>query len=86
MRTTLTRLCAAFLLLPLLLAGPAAIAAEAAPFDSPPAPLPPEAEAAYQDLLEDRRIDVWLDEAVFTEITPVMVPEVGIKLPPDQDQ
>jgi len=49
-----------------------------------PAPLPTEAEAAYQDLLEGRRQDIWLDEAVFTEISPLSIPEIGIALPPDQ--
>ena len=48
------------------------------------APLPPEAEAAHQDLVSDRRGGRWLDEAVFTEISPVTVPEIGIALPPDQ--
>ena len=50
------------------------------------APLPPEAEAAHQDLVADEeRQEIWLDEAVFTEISPLTIPEVGIALPPDQE-
>lgn len=48
-------------------------------------PLSPEAEAAHQDLIRDWRRQRWLDEAVFTEIWPVSVPEIGIALPPDQE-
>jgi len=56
----------------------------AAAADAPP-PVPPEAEAAYQDLTEETREPVALDEAVFTEISPLAVPEVGIRLPEDQE-
>jgi hypothetical protein len=50
-----------------------------------PEPLPPEAEAAHLDAVDDQRREVWLDEAIFTEITPVTEPELGIRLPADQD-
>lgn len=50
-----------------------------------PEPLPPEAEAAYQDLHAETREPVALDEAVFTEISPVTVPELGVRLPEDQE-
>ena len=49
-----------------------------------PEPLPPQAEAAYQDLKAETREPVALDEAVFTEISPVTVPEIGVRLPEDQ--
>ncbi|MGE0622955.1 MAG: hypothetical protein AB7I04_06845 [Pseudomonadales bacterium] len=62
-----------------LLAPLLAVAAEA------PLPLPPEAEAAYQDLNADTREPVALDEAVFTEISPVTVPELGVRMPEDQE-
>jgi hypothetical protein len=52
---------------------------------SAPVPLPPEAEAAHQDLVQDPHQERWLDEAVFTEISPITVPEIGIALPPDQE-
>ncbi len=50
----------------------------------PPEPLPPQAEAAYQDLKAETREPVVLDEAVFTEISPLTEPELGIRLPDDQ--
>lgn len=50
-----------------------------------PAPLPPQAEAADQDLKRRERERAPLDEAVFTEISPLTIPEVGIRLPPDQE-
>lgn len=53
--------------------------------ESAPSPLPPEAEAAHQDLVQDLHEERWLDEAVFTEISPITVPEIGIALPPDQE-
>jgi hypothetical protein len=45
----------------------------------------PQAEAAYQ--VEDMHpeLDWRLDPTVFTEISPVSVPEVAIKLPEDQE-
>ena len=49
-----------------------------------PQPLPPQAESAYQDLNVETREPVALDEAVFTEISPVTEPELGIRLPDDQ--
>ena len=53
-------------------------------------PLPPEAEAAHQDLRgrEGASHSVagkTLDEAIFTEISPLTIPEIGIALPADQD-
>jgi hypothetical protein len=60
--------------------------AEAPPVPQPdPAPLPPQAEAADQDLKRRERERTPLDEAVFTEISPLTIPEVGIRLPPDQE-
>jgi hypothetical protein len=50
-----------------------------------PEALPNAAEAAYQDLREGEGQEIWLEEAVFTEISPIAVPEVGIALPPDQE-
>lgn len=73
-RRTRWRWGLAGMLLPLLAAG-----AEA------PLPLPPEAEAAYQDLNAEILEPVALDEAVFTEISPVTVPELGVRLPEDQE-
>ena len=54
--------------------------------DADPLPLPPVAEAAHQDLKGEKRQTPWLEEAIFTEISPVTVPEIGIALPSDQDQ
>ena len=52
-------------------------------------PLPPEAEAAHQDLRVEegaRRVTTgMLDEAIFTEISPLTIPEIGVALPADQD-
>ncbi|MEM8767053.1 MAG: hypothetical protein AAGE43_06400 [Pseudomonadota bacterium] len=50
-----------------------------------PPPLPPEAEAAHQDLLRDKNAEKSLDEAIFTEISPLTIPEIGIRLPEDQE-
>ena len=50
-----------------------------------PEALPSAAEAAYQDLREGEGQEIWLEEAVFTEISPIAVPEIGIALPPDQE-
>ena len=49
-------------------------------------PVDPVAEAAYQ--LETPQIEQdWrLDPTVFTDISPVSVPEVAIKLPDDQEE
>ena len=84
-------------LVALLAACPFSWAAEAPPSDqmndlqmsavlieSSPLPVPPEAESAYQDLVTDNVQEIWLEEAVFTEISPLTIPEVGIVLPPDQ--
>ena len=46
------------------------------------APVSPQAEAAYQ--LEHRQQNWHLDPMVFTDLSPVSVPEVAIKLPADQ--
>ncbi len=53
-------------------------------------PLPPEAEAAHQDLRNDpgsshTATGKALDEAIFTEISPLTIPEVGVALPADQE-
>jgi hypothetical protein len=53
-------------------------------------PLPPEAEAAHQDLLGKGRGNrsasgKSLDEAIFTEISPLTIPEIGLALPADQE-
>ena len=66
------------------LAGPVALAAEAPP------PLPPQAEAAHQDLQGKSggarsKVEESLDEAIFTEISPLTIPETGIALPADQE-
>jgi hypothetical protein len=69
----------------LLLGGSSVLAAEAPPSEPlMPEPVPPEAEAAYQDLVGDRTRPVQLDEAVFTDISPLTVPEIGVALPEDQ--
>ncbi len=69
----------------LLLAGMSATGAEAPGADSSPPPLPPEAEAAHQDLTGRDRAPQALDEAIFTEISPLTIPEIGITLPADQE-
>ena len=43
------------------------------------------AEASYQDLEAGEQPSATLDEAIFTEISPLSVPETAIKLPPDQE-
>ena len=50
----------------------------------PEAPVDPEAEAAYQLEVAQAEQDWRLDPTVFTDISPVSVPEVAIKLPEDQ--
>lgn len=50
-----------------------------------PMPVATEAEVPYQDSKDTHRFNTWLDEAIFTEISPVTAPEVGIALPDDQD-
>ncbi len=68
------------------------LAAEAVPggsqmqgIEGAPLPLPTEAETPYQDQKGFPRHDVRLDEAIFTEISPLTTPEVAIALPEDQD-
>ena len=82
-RRNRTRL--ATVLLALCLPTATAWAAEAIPTDMGVGPLPPEAEAAHQDLIGSKTSDNWLDEAIFTEISPLTIPEIGIALPPDQE-
>jgi len=53
--------------------------------NSAPRPVPVEAEAAHQDLVSPEKQEIWLDEAVFTDISPLTVPEIGIALPADQE-
>ena len=71
-----------------LAVGLVANAAEApAPVISSPSVLvPPEAEAPYQIATESDQKVRWLDSAVFTEITPLSVPDVAVKLPEDQQE
>jgi len=45
----------------------------------------PEAEAPYQVSREGEQ-QRWLDPAVFTEISPLSVPDVAVKLPSDQQE
>lgn len=61
-------------------------AAEAVPVPDPPLGPPPAVEAAQQDLNRARPVDTGLDEAVFTEISPLTIPEIGIALPLDQTE
>ena len=63
----------------------AAVGAEAPMPQTAPVPVPVEAEAAHQDLKGDHRAPTALDEAIFTEISPLTIPEIGIALPPDQE-
>lgn len=52
----------------------------------PPVLVPPEAEAPYQVATESDQKVRWLDTAVFTEISPLTVPDVAVKLPEDQQE
>ena len=75
------------LLVWLLTAGCMAAWAQEAPMPAVeplPEPLPAEAEAPYQDLKSDRGRSLTLDEAIFTDISPLTAPEIGIALPEDQ--
>lgn len=60
-------------------------AAEAPSTDAgfPLDPAAQEAEAAYQ-IVDVSTSERWLDEAVFTEISPLIIPDVGVALPEDQ--
>lgn len=69
----------------LLLTGSAAFAGEAPMPDAAPGPVPAEAEAAHQDMKGHDGAPPALDEAIFTEISPLTIPEIGIALPPDQE-
>ena len=53
--------------------------------EDPLPPLPPSAEAAQQDMIGPASTEASLDEAIFTEISALTVPEVGIALPQDQE-
>ena len=44
------------------------------------------AEATYLDLKADKARNRQMDEAIFTEISPLTVPETAIRLPDDQEQ
>ena len=63
-------------------------AAEAPPFESmgelSTESVPIAAEASYQIALPSDKGRM-LDEALFTEISPVSVPEMGLRLPKDQE-
>ena len=63
----------------------AALPAVAAEAPVTPPPVPTDAEAAHQDLLRDDSREKSLDEAIFTEISPLTIPEIGIRLPEDQE-
>ena len=89
-RSTRQRLAGVFLAVLALSGSTAVHSAEALPlgFDgvnSAPLPVPVEAEAAHQDLVSPEKQEIWLDEAVFTDISPLTVPEIGIALPADQE-
>jgi hypothetical protein len=69
----------------------AALSVNAAEAPVPVAPppnllIPPEAEAPYQVVSEAEQKVRWLDSAVFTEISPLSVPDVAVKLPEDQQE
>lgn len=71
----------------LFLVAGTAFAAEAPTADTTavhPMPVPVSTEAAQLDLNRVAASDSWLDEAVFTEISPLSIPEIGIALPADQ--
>ena len=69
----------------LLLTGSAALGGEAPMPDAAPVPVPQEAEAAHQDMKGQDGAAPALDEAIFTEISPLTIPEIGIALPADQE-
>ena len=48
--------------------------------------IPPAAEAPYQVSRETEQQVRWLDPAIFTQISPLNVPEVAVKLPADQEE
>lgn len=56
-----------------------------APEPPPPEPLSPEVEAPHQVAVEGQQRVRWLDPAVFTEISPLTLPDIGIRLPADQE-
>jgi len=66
----------------------AAGAAEAPVIDLPAelVLIPPQAEAPYQVSREGEQKIRWLDPALFTEISPLTVPDVAVKLPEDQQE
>jgi len=69
----------------LSLPGACAWSAEAPGAGSEPPPVSVAAEASYQDLRDDSDAGKSLDEAIFTEISTLTIPEIGIALPEDQD-
>lgn len=75
-------------LLPALLAGPVAVAAE--PSSQPPLPAQAahqvaEAEGLWSRLLRDEQSPVRrLDPAIFTELSPVTASDPAVRLPADQ--
>jgi len=48
--------------------------------------IPPQAEAPYQVSREGEQRVRWLDPALFTEISPLTIPDVAVKLPEDQQE
>jgi len=72
----------------LLIAAGSVSAAEAPVMELPVMmPLvPPQAEAPYQVLREGEQKVRWLDPAQFTEISPLTVPDIAVKLPEDQQE
>ena len=48
--------------------------------------IPPAAEAPYQVIRETQQQVRWLDPTIFTEISPLSVPDVALKLPADQEE
>jgi len=73
----------------LLLGFACAAGAAEAPVSDLPAEgvlIPPQAEAPYQVSREGEQKIRWLDPALFTEISPLTVPDVAVKLPEDQQE
>ncbi len=66
--------------------GHAAEAPEAPEAPVPPPLVSPEAEAPHQVVVESEQRVRWLDPAVFTDISPLTQPDIGIRLPPDQQE
>jgi hypothetical protein len=75
-----------FFCVSILAAGWTVNAAEAPAPAAPSVLIPPEAEAPYQVAGDADQKVRWLDSAVFTEISPLAVPDVAVKLPKDQQE